>query len=364
LKDTESKTGMKIGLWLALTALIIASALTTPSCSPETRKPIQLRVYNADSLILPFQEIEKKFELQHPGIDVIIEGHGSIQVIRATTELGEKVDVAAVADSQLIRLLMYDTPMKEKNGNYADWCIDFATNAMGIAYTDRSRYASEISAGNWYEIMSRPEVKLGLSDLRIDSLGYRALMLMRLAEIHYHDDQLIERMLGGAFVTDLAISDMNGLTTITVPELLKPARERIVLRTYSLQVLALLESGDVDYSFEYESVARQRGFRFLQLPEAINLKSRDYAAIYKQVRVTMEFKRFASVNPQFPGAPIVYGVTIPNNAEHPQEALTFIGYLLGPEGREVLNRNFQPPLIPASCDNTSRLPDSLRSMFR
>ena len=354
---------MKIGRWLVLGALMVATGLASLSCGPQTPNPVQLRVYNADSLILPFQEIEKNFEIQHPDIDVLVEGHGSIQVIRATTELDERVDVAAVADSQLIRLLMYDTPMKEKNGNYADWCIDFATNALGIAFTDHSQFASEISAGNWYEIMSHPEVKIGLSDPRIDSLGYRALMLMRLAEIYYRDTHLFERMLGGAFVMDLAVSDINGLTTITVPELLKPAQERVVLRTYSLQVLALLESGDVDYSFEYESVARQHGFRFLELPEAINLKSQDYADTYKQVRVTLEFKRFASVNPQFPGAPIVYGVTIPNNAAHPQQAVTFIEYLLGPEGRDILSRNFQPP-IPATCDNVTRLPDTLRSRVK
>ncbi|MDD5702629.1 MAG: tungstate ABC transporter substrate-binding protein WtpA [Dehalococcoidales bacterium] len=343
---------------------IIAGSGLFPSCSLENSQRVQLRVYCADSLILPFLEIEKQYERGSPEIDVIIEGHGSIQVIRAVTELGEDVDVATVADSQLIRLLMYDTPMKDKNGNYADWCIDFSTNAMGIAYTGQSRYAVEISDENWFEIMSRPDVTIGLSDPRIDSLGYRALMLMRLAEIYYEDQLLTDRMIGDGFVVGLKIEKADGLTTIIVPELLKPAQDRIVLRSYSLQVLALLESGDVDYSFEYESVARQHGFHFLPLPEAVDLSSQDYFDTYHQVRVAMEFQRFASVNPQFPGTPIVYGVTVPNNARHPQEAAAFIKYLLEKEGRTILDKHFQPSLVPAACDNITRLPDKLRSMFK
>lgn len=347
---------------LVLPAIILMGAAASLSCSANSQKQVQLRVYNADSLIIPFQAMEKEFEKEHPDIDVLIEGHGSIQVIRAVTELGEDVDVAAVADSQLIRLLMYDTAMKEKNGPYADWCINFASNAMGIAYTNQSRYKGELSADNWYEIMSRPEVKIGLSDPRIDSLGYRSLMTLRLAESYYHNAQLIDKMLGGAFSTGLNISEKNGLTTITVPELLKPVQDRIVLRTYSLQILALLESGDVDYSFEYESVARQHGFNFLKLPVEIDLSSQDNVNGYNQVRVALDFQRFASVNPVFPGASIVYGVTIPNNAKHPQEAALFVQYLLGQGGRDVLGQNFQPPLISATCDNVSRLPDDLRSM--
>jgi molybdate/tungstate transport system substrate-binding protein len=350
--------------FLVIFIIVITILAISLSCGVENHKKIQLRVYNADSLIIPFLEIEKKFELLHPEIDVIIEGHGSIQVIRAATELGDDVDVAAVADSQLIRLLMYDTPMKDKNGNYADWSIDFATNSLGITYTDKSKYANEISVDNWYKIMSRPDIKVGFSDPRIDALGYRTLMMLRLSEIYYQDEQLINRMIGDAFVVGLEVSNLNGLTVITVPELLKPSNNRMVLRSYSLQILALLDSGDVDYSFEYESVARQHGFHFLALPDAINLRSQYYATTYSQVRIAMEFQRFASVNPQFPGAPILYGVTIPNSAKHPPQAVQFIKYLLNTEGRKVLNQNFQPPIVPASCDNAVRLPDELRSMFK
>jgi molybdate/tungstate transport system substrate-binding protein len=342
--------------------LILASCLV--SCRSPGKGKVQLHVFHADSLIIPFEQIKKDFEKQNPGIDVLLDGHGSIQVIRAVTELNQDVDVAAVADSQLLRLLMYDTAMKNGNGPYADWCIEFATNAVGIAYTEISRYSDEITPGNWFDIMSRPEVKIGLADPRIDSLGYRALMSLELANGYYQQGNIFNQVLDKAFIQPLDVSISNGIAAITVPQLLKPAQSRIVLRSYSLQITALLESGDVDYSFEYESVARQRGLKFLELPSALNLSSADYASQYRQVKVNLDFQRFASVNPQFNGSPILYGITIPRNALHPYEASMFIQYLLGKEGQTILSRNYQPPLIPAVTDNNAKMPADLQPFVK
>lgn len=348
---------------LMMVVLITPLILGFTSCGSVGQNKIQLRVYHADSLLIPFQEIEKQFEVKYPDIDVLLDGHGSIQVIRSVTELHQDVDLAAVADSQLIPLLMYHTQMPDGNGPYADWYIDFATNALGIAYTDKSPYASEITIDNWYEIMSRQDVRIGLADPRIDSLGYRVLMAVELAESYYKDDTIFEQLFDGAFTIRLDVSFANGITTITVPQLMKSAQDRIVLRSYSLQLLALLESGDVDYSFEYESVARQHNLKFLKLPQAIDLSSQDYANTYQQVHVIMDFQRFASVNPEFFGAPIVYGLTIPKNAPHQEEAIEFIQFLFSPEGQRILSDNYQPPLSPPKADDIAKVPDTLRSLL-
>ena len=45
----------------------------------------------------------------------------------------------------------------------------------------------------------------------------------------------------------------------------------ILLRGASIQLIALLESGDLDYGFEYESVIRQHGLKLLSLPDEVNL---------------------------------------------------------------------------------------------
>jgi molybdate/tungstate transport system substrate-binding protein len=353
---------LKTKLISIIAPVALAMICLLPSCSTGGSQ-VQLKVYNAASLIVPFQEIEKEFEQKHPDIDVILEGHGSIQVIRSVTELGKDVDIAAVADSQLIPLLMYSTLMKD-GSPYAGWCIDFATNALGIAYTARSTYSDGITPDNWYEILSRPDVKVGISDPRIDSLGYRALMAVKLAETYYDDTSIFSKMFAGNFTTEIAVTVSDGVAVIRIPELLKPLQQKITLRSYSIQILALLESGDVDYAFEYESVAKQRGLLFLQLPPEIDLSSVVLASRYSRVSVKLDFQRFASIIPEFQGAPITYGVTIPANSQHQEQAVTFLQFLLGADGQRILSENYQPPVAPAWADNIAAVPESLRPLLQ
>jgi molybdate/tungstate transport system substrate-binding protein len=354
----------KIIRFLVFAAIVILLFTVLTLCGCGGRDKIQLKVFHADSLTIPFQEIEKQFELKYPNVDVQLDGHGSIQVIRAVTELHEDVDVATVADSQLIPLLMYNTQIAEDKGPFARWYIDFAGNTLGIAYTDRSPYASEINADNWYEILTRPDVKVGLADARIDSLGYRVLMAVQLAESYYRDDTIFERFFDGAFTMSLDVSYADGAALIKVPQLYKSEKENIVLRGYSLQLLGLIESGDIDYTFEYESVSRQHNLNFLTLPAEFNMSSQEYDAYYQKVDVVLDFQRFASVNPKFRGAPIVYGVTIPENALHPEEAIDFIRFLFGPDGQKVLTDNYQPFLVPPEANNAANVPNDIMQLIK
>jgi molybdate/tungstate transport system substrate-binding protein len=348
----------------AAALLVLVSVLVSGGCHSSSPAKTRMTVLVADSLVLPFQEIEKSFELKYPGLDVLTEGHGSIQVIRTITEIGQAADVALVADDQLIPLLMYSTQRLDQAGPYADWYIDFATNSLGIAYQPHSLYAQEITPDNWYQIMSRPEVKIGLSDPLIDSLAYRALMCVQLAQSYYAEAGLFEKFFGGSFKLPLHVETTGEKTVIHVPESIQPAVERIKLRSYNLQILALLQSGDVDYAFEYESVARQQGLQFLKLPAAINLGSPELAQSYAKVGVKMDFQRFASVMPQFEGASIVYAATIPTNAPHPDQAVAYLAFVLSNEGQSILKNNFQPPLIPPEANHPERVPNNLVGLIK
>ncbi|MFV9677306.1 MAG: substrate-binding domain-containing protein, partial [Methanosarcinales archaeon] len=123
-----------------LVLLIVAVVISTAIYQQQEQEQTKLKVIYAGSLIVPFEEIEKQFESQHPGVDVQIEGHGSIQVIRQVTDIHKEVDVLAVADYSLIPDMMYATPSGE---DYTDWYVKFATNQMVIAYNNQSKYADE-----------------------------------------------------------------------------------------------------------------------------------------------------------------------------------------------------------------------------
>jgi molybdate/tungstate transport system substrate-binding protein len=354
-------------LYLLLTlilAMVLSACGRRMPVLPGQEGKTQMRVLFAGSLILPFDDLERAFEGQHPNVDVLMDGHGSIQCIRHVTELGELADVVAVADHALIPLMMYKTEDPETGRPYADWTMQFATNDLGLAYTAESAHANEINAHNWYEILSRPDVLFGLSDPRFDACGYRGMMVGQLATSYYGEADLFYNLFGDRFTQPVRVQESQsgqGLDTILIPEVLQPEEESgLMMRGASVQLLGLLESGDLDYAFEYLSVSKQHNLNFLALPAEISLSDVAYEGAYSRVRVKLAFRRFATVNPEFEGKTIAYGLTIPSNAPHPDLAAQLVRFLIGPEGQRIMEDNQHPMILPPVVDNEEALPEVLR----
>jgi len=339
-----------------------ATPAVTPSASP-TAESVPLRVFCAGSLILPFDDLEKAFESRYPHIDVLNECHGSIQVIRHVTELHESIDVVATADDALIPMLMYTAEDPDSGLPYASWHIQFASNHLALAYSPLSQYADEINAENWYEVLTRPGVRVGIADPRFDASGYRAMMVFFLAQAEYGQPRLFSQMFQGQFSYPVALFQDDDMAYITIPEILetKPGA-RVVIRGASIQLIALIQSGDLDYAFEYESVIQQHNLQMVSFPGALNLGEAAYAEQYRGVQVELDFQRFATVEPIFRGERIAYGITIPSNAPHPAEAALFIAFLLGPDGQAIMEANMQPMFVPALADHPELLPPALQAI--
>jgi molybdate/tungstate transport system substrate-binding protein len=307
--------------------------------------------------------LEQAYEQAHPDVDVQMEGHGSIQVIRHVTEIGDEVDVVMPADHALIPMLMYSTAVPETGKPYASWYAQFATNRLALAYRPQSRFADEISEGNWYEVISRPGVRLGTSDPRFDACGYRALMALQLAEAEYDEPMLFEELITDSFKLPVRARKEGDNLIIHVPEILETREGAdLIMRSYSIQLIALLESGDVDYTFAYESVIKQHGLEMVPLPDSLNLGVAERAADYAKVRVLLDFQRFASVKPEFTGEVIAYAVSIPSNAPHPEEAEEFVAFLLSADGRAILEQNQQPVLTPITAHNYENVPPKVKPL--
>ncbi|NPV57985.1 MAG: tungstate ABC transporter substrate-binding protein WtpA [Anaerolineae bacterium] len=305
--------------------------------------------------------IEQAFEAENPDIDLQMEYHGSIQVIRHVTELKEPIDVVITADHALIPTLMYAVTNTETNQPYADWYIRFATNHLAVAYTDASRYQDEVNSENWYEVLSRPDVKVGIADPRFDAAGYRSFMVVKLAEEYYGDPDIFFDFFAGEFRSPVKTNDEDGLQVIHIPEIVetKP-NSHIIMRGASIQLIALLESGDLDYAFEYESVIAQHDLNLVHLPDQLNMGEAAYQDYYDDVEVRLDFQRFQSVNPVFKGERIGYGITIPTNSSHQEDAERFISYLLGEKGRAIMLEYQHPLFEPAYGNNYDNIPASLK----
>ena len=342
-------------LLLAIAALLLAVG-AVGACSQAPTHTVSAG--DADSLIIPFAGLAQAYESAHPDVRVETESHGSIQVIRQVTDLGRSFDVLTSADAGLVALMMEG----EKKPT-ADWYAIFATNRMVLAYSPHSRYASLFRSGDWIKALTTPGVQFGLADPRFDATGYRALMVLQLAQHYYHDDHLFADVTVGRLSPPVTVSNRAGVDLIDVPELLDGVSgSGLVLRGASIELMALLESGDLDCAFEYESVVRQHHLPFVQLPAQIDLSSQRFAANYARVAVSIAFQRFATVKPVFAGAPIDYAVTIPRTAHDPADAARFIAFLLGPRGRAILAADYQPAVTPALVDHFDKLPAVLRPL--
>ncbi|NPA92490.1 MAG: tungstate ABC transporter substrate-binding protein WtpA [Chloroflexi bacterium] len=318
--------------WLAV-LFVFALALT--ACSggqqPATTDTDDLSgtliIFHAGSLTVPVEKLTKAFQEKHPNVKFATESGGSRTVARKISELGQEADIMMAADYLVIDDLLVP--------DYADWNIQFARNVMVLTYTDKSKYANEINSDNWYQILLRDDVIYGHSDPNADPCGYRTLMVWQLAEIYYNQPGLYQKL----------------------DDHCPPAN----VRPKAVELLALLESGDMDYAFEYLSVAVQHNLKYVSLPKEINLGSPEMADYYAQAKVEINGSE-PGQTVTVVGAPIVYGLTIPKNAPHPELAEAFLQFVLGPEGQAILNELGQPPLKPPLAEHYDRLPESLKPL--
>lgn len=312
-----------------------------------------LKIFCAGSLVLPMDSVEEAFEEVYPHVDVLVEGHGSIQVIRHVTELEEEVDLLMVADYSLIPTMTYNKTMSDSDESFADWYIRFAGNSIVLAYTENSKYADEVNSENWYEILRRSDVRFGFPNPLIDALGYRTPMVIQLAEKYYQDEKLFNDLITTNFDPGFYAVNIEDNTVIVVPELLNPDTEKIALRASSVQLVPLLELGGIDYCFLYKSNAEQYGVIYIELPSEINLDSPEYENVYQQVQIKFEHQRFGSVGLTRDGKTIYYGLTIPNLA------IDMVDFLLSGGGKNIFNESQHPVYEPAFTDNIDVLPQEL-----
>ncbi len=328
MKRKNSVSLKIVSLFLGLIFLVsLFAACGESAAEPTTTEPElsgTLQIFHAGSLTVPLAQINDEFNKLYPDVEILSEAAGSATTIRKVTELGKECGVVASADYALIPELMFP--------DYADWYIIFATNQMCLTYTDDSQFADEITSDNWYEILQREGVTYGRSDPDQDPCGYRTLMVWQLAEIHYGVPGLYDSLYGTA-------DDM--------------------MRPKSVDLIALLESGDLDYAFEYTSVAAQHNLNYVELPPEINLADAALKDFYAQAVVEI-----AGTEPgttiTVTGAPVVYGVTIPKDFPRMDIAIAWIKFLLGPEGVAIMAANGQPPVQPAQTNDVNMLPEALK----
>lgn len=307
-------------------ALCVVGAASIPAQAAGS--PPTLVVFAAGTLATPFRTLGQEFDQRYKGAQVQAEFGGSVKMVRQITDLHRNADVVAVADYSVIpKYLMAAKP----GGDYTGWYAGFARNAITFVYTPKSKFAAEITPQNWYQVLARPGVQIGRSNPDTDPSGYQTLQMLDLASRYYKVPDLARRILANA----------------------GPAN----MRDTETSLLSALQLGQIDYLAIYRSDARQHHLQALDLPSQIDLGDPALAARYATAVAHTR-------NGDLTGKPIVYAVTIPKNAPHPEWAAKYVAMLLGPEGRKILAADGFGTFSAAPAVGIAAMPASLQPLAK
>jgi molybdate/tungstate transport system substrate-binding protein len=354
----------------ASVAMVLTLLMTIISCSPQ---PETLTISHAGSLAVPFEELKPEFEELYPDVDIIFESGGSAEIISraiAQEQAGESPpDIIASADYKLIPGRLYED-------GYANWYIAFARNKMVLCYRDGAPGSDAIVDGTrmWYDVLRNDAVSYGHSDPDADPCGYRTLLVAQLAQKYYHDE-----------AAEFGLSpdpDADGLYDALVPgsehergraggtSEARPGGSEEIVSKKSVDLIVALETGDLDYAFEYSSVAVQHKVNFIELDDHINLSkmNAELAGVedfYNEASIEIIKEAGPpAVYAANHGAAIVYGITILLHAHNGELAAEFIKLLLSDSGKEIMEIKYGQPFIePAICDHPENLPALLKEML-
>ena len=282
----------------------------------------ELKIIHAGSLTASFQALKEIWLRNNPETIITNEAIGSVDVVRRITEQQQIWDIIAVADYEVIPKFMFP--------NYAEWYIIFARNEMVLLYTKKSRYSELINEESWRKIFGEKEVSLGITDPQKDPMGYRALMTLQLSDMEY-STSLVK-----------LIQEKQKMGTFFVAQNEKTLLDKI-------------ESGNLDYAIAYYSLAVIHNLKYQRLPYEVNLGQTANSKDYLKANIDIQGKNMK-------GAPIMYGLTIPNNAGNRVDAIRFIKLLLD-KGKKVLEKNGQIAIFPAYSNNPKAVPETPRKFL-
>jgi len=112
-----------------------------------------------------------------------------------------------------------------------------------------------------------------------------------------------------------------------------------------VELIALLDSGDLDYASQYRPLAVQHNLKSIEFPAEPNPSSPRCAAGYAGATVEVNGKR-PGEKVRIRGEPILYALTIPNAALNEKGARALAKFILGPVGRAILRSAGQRPVVP------------------
>jgi molybdate/tungstate transport system substrate-binding protein len=300
-----------------------------PTAQAQTPKDKVFVMYAA-SLIKTFEDILGPTFQNETGYPYEGEARGSVQVANMIMDGLRTPDVFVSAGTVPIKRLMNNTTP------FADWLVKFGSAEMVTAYSPNSPFFNDLEKARtgeipWYEVLAKQDFKFGRTDPELDPKGYYMIIAAELANLHYNDTTIKQRIMG----------DDRNAKQIFPEEILK----------------TILEQGQLDAVAAYKHEAMARGLPYITLPPQINLADPTFIDFYRNGSYTLG-KDGQTVF----GEPIYFSFTIPTTVKNIDGAISFGDFILSTNGRYILKDQGLNPIKPIAEGELESIPSSIRSI--
>ena len=309
----------------------MSSTMMSPTSSP-------LILYSADSFVIEAAMLESAFT-NSTGIAMAPPKSGGSLLLASEIAQGNPV-------SAFISLSHGAVTAAHLGNESSGWAIAFASDQMALAYSNatlqNSAANAAITACNsalaanttaaWntcLTMMTSGSVKVGFGNPNADPSGYRGWIVLEAAgQAYANNSSLYENRL---------ISNNGNVTAASAADLIAP-----------------LQTGQIQFLFIYKSSAIAHKLNYVQLPAQVNLGSAKYSEFYSQ----FSYQLSTGVET---GGVIRLWITVPADSTDTADSLQFVVFVVK-NSSMMLSPFGLVPITPAKLYNSTAVPQPLQTL--
>jgi len=345
-----SKKNLRIVAAVVIIAIVIgggvlayqyfsSNSTSTTSISSTTMPSSPLILYSADAYVAESTTLENAFTNSTGIMMAPPKAGGSLALAQQIAE-GNPVSVFLAVSHSAMR-------PKYLGNQSSGWTIAFASDQMAIAYSNASTQnaatSSVIAAYNsavasnttqaWDDFFSNVtsgSVKVGIANPNADPAGYRGWIVLEAAGQAYANSS--------TFFGNRIVTNNGNITGASAADLIAP-----------------LETGQIQFLFIYKSAAIAHKLNYLQLPDQINLGDPKYNEFYSQFSYTLT-RGVES------GEVITLYITVPADSTDTADSLQFVVFVIK-NSPTLLSQYGLISIAPARLYNSTTIPQPLQELL-
>jgi molybdate/tungstate transport system substrate-binding protein len=282
-------------LWFAILILLISGLAQAESVKSE------IKVIYPENIQFLMEKFKNGFEKQNPGANIILQKGAGPDQVQQLYSGKETADILVLSDDRLVKSSVQTM--------YQSTPIDFMSDEIAIIAGKNAKYFDELTLRYWNTFLLRPDVKVGIADAAKSYAAIRVPLVWKLAETWVHQMSLYETLTAKTKTTETQSS-----------------------------IISALQSGNLDYAFDYATQGKQNGLRVFRLLKYYNLGDPTLENVYKSAVIETDEKKLLH------GEPIIYSIGALKKSKNQTAAQALIEYVSGNEGRAILQAEELAPV--------------------